>query len=117
ASIAIECGLPAGALNVVTGTGPEAGAALVAHGGVRKIAFTGSLRAGREIAHIAADRILPLTLQLGGKSPNLVFADADLSDALPGSLRAFVTNAGQICSAGTRLFLEREIHRSEERRV
>jgi len=110
ASIAIECGLPAGALNVVTGTGPEAGAALVAHGGVRKIAFTGSLRAGREIAHIAADRILPLTLELGGKSPNLVFADADLAQAVPGSLRAFVTNAGQICSAGTRLFLEREIH-------
>ena len=110
ASIAIECGLPAGALNVVTGTGPEAGAALVGHGGVRKVAFTGSLRAGREIAHIAADRILPLTLELGGKSPNLVFADADLSQAVPGSLRAFVTNAGQICSAGTRLFLEREIH-------
>ena len=110
ASIAIECGLPAGALNVVTGTGPEAGAALVAHGGVRKIAFTGSLRAGREIAYIAADRILPLTLELGGKSPNLVFADADLAQAVPGSLRAFVTNAGQICSAGTRLFLEREIH-------
>ena len=110
ASIAIECGLPAGALNVVTGTGPEAGAALVAHGGVRKIAFTGSLRAGREIAHIAADRILPLTLELGGKSPNLVFADADLAQAVPGSLRAFVTNAGQICSAGTRLLLEREIH-------
>ncbi len=110
ASIAIECGLPAGTLNVVTGTGPEAGAALVAHGGVRKIAFTGSLRAGREIAHIAADRILPLTLELGGKSPNLVFADADLAQAVPGSLRAFVTNAGQICSAGTRLFLEREIH-------
>src|SRR5207249_5780327 len=117
ASMAIECGLPAGALNVVTGTGPEAGAALVAHSGIRKVAFTGSLRAGREIAHIAADRILPLTLELGGKSPNLVFADADLAQAVPGSLRAFVTNAGQICSAGTRPFLEREIHRSEERRV
>src|SRR5439155_135235 len=83
-----DCGLPAGALNVVTGTGPEAGAALVAHGGVRKVAFTGSLRAGREIAHLAADRILPLTLELGGKSPNLVFADADLEHAVPGSLRA-----------------------------
>ena len=110
ASMAIECGLPAGALNVVTGTGPEAGAALVAHGGVRKVAFTGSLRAGREIARVAADRILPVTLELGGKSPNLVFADADLEQAVPGSLRAFVTNAGQICSAGTRLLLERGIH-------
>ena len=110
ASMAVECGLPAGALNVVTGTGPEAGAALVAHGGVRKVAFTGSLRAGREIAHLAAERILPLTLELGGKSPNLVFADADLEQAVPGSLRAFVTNAGQVCSAGTRLLLERGIH-------
>src|SRR5206468_4178418 len=82
ARMAVDCGLPAGALNVVTGTGPEAGAALVAHGGVRKVAFTGSLRAGREIAHIAADRILPLTLELGGKSPNLVFADADLERAV-----------------------------------
>src|SRR5439155_915456 len=110
ARMAVECGLPAGALDVVTGTGPEAGAALVAHGGVRKVAFTGSLRAGREIAHLAADRILPLTLELGGKSPNLVFADADLERAVPGSLRAFVTNAGQVCSAGTRLLLERGIH-------
>src|SRR5207249_2605005 len=98
------------ALGGETGTGPEAGAALVAHGGVRKVAFTGSLRAGREIAHLAADRILPLTLELGGKSPNLVFADADLERAVPGSLRAFVTNAGQVCSAGTRLLLERGIH-------
>jgi aldehyde dehydrogenase (NAD+) len=110
ARMAVECGLPAGVLNVVTGTGPEAGAALVAHDGVRKVAFTGSLRAGREIAHIAADRILPLTLELGGKSPNLVFADADLEQAVPGSLRAFVTNAGQVCSAGTRLLLEGGIH-------
>ena len=110
ARLAGECGLPAGVLNVVTGTGPEAGAAMVAHGGVRKVAFTGSLRAGREVAHLAADRILPLTLELGGKSPNLVFADADLEQAVPGALRAFVTNAGQVCSAGTRLLLERGIH-------
>ncbi|HSV07127.1 MAG TPA: aldehyde dehydrogenase family protein [Candidatus Binatus sp.] len=110
ARLAVECGLPPGVLNVVTGTGPEAGAAIVAHGGVRKVAFTGSLRAGREVAHLAADRILPLTLELGGKSPNLVFADADLEQAVPGALRAFVTNAGQVCSAGTRLLLERSIH-------
>jgi len=110
ARLAADCGLPPGVLNVVTGTGPEAGAAIVAHGGVRKVAFTGSLRAGREVAHLAADRILPLTLELGGKSPNLVFADADLEQAVPGALRAFVTNAGQVCSAGTRLLLERGIH-------
>jgi aldehyde dehydrogenase (NAD+) len=110
ARIAAECGMPAGVLNVVTGTGPEVGAALVKNEGVRKIAFTGSVRAGREIGRIAADRIIPLTLELGGKSPNLVFADADLAQAVPGSLRAFCGNAGQVCSAGTRLLVQREIH-------
>ena len=106
----LECGLPAGVLNVVTGTGDEVGAPLVAHPGVRKVAFTGSVRAGREVGKIAAERILPLTLELGGKSPNLVFADADLSLAVPGSLRAFVLNAGQVCLAGTRILVERGIH-------
>jgi len=110
ARIAAECGLPAGVLNVVTGTGPELGALLVEHPDVRKVAFTGSIRAGREIGKIAADRILPLTLELGGKSPNLVFSDADMSQAVPGSMRAFVTNAGQVCMAGTRLLLQKEIH-------
>ena len=110
ARIACECGLPPGVLNVVTGTGPEAGAAIVEHPQVRKVAFTGSLRAGKEIGHIAADRILPLTLELGGKSPNLVFADADMAKAVPGSLRAFVANAGQVCSAGTRLLVEKSVH-------
>jgi aldehyde dehydrogenase (NAD+) len=110
ARIACECGLPNGVFNVVTGTGPEAGAALVEHPDVRKVAFTGSLRAGREIGHIAADRILPLTLELGGKSPNLIFADADMSQAVPGALRAFVTNAGQVCSAGTRVLVEKSVH-------
>ena len=112
ARIAVECGLPRGALNVVTGTGPEAGAALVEHPDIRKIAFTGSVRAGKEIGRIAADRILPLTLELGGKSPNIVFADADMTQAVPGSLRAFVLNAGQVCMAGTRLLVQREIHDS-----
>jgi len=105
-----ECGLPRGVLNVVTGTGPEAGAALVAHRDVRKVAFTGSVRAGREVGRIAAERIVPLTLELGGKSPNVVFADADLRQAVPGSLRAFVMNAGQVCLAGTRIVVERPIH-------
>jgi aldehyde dehydrogenase (NAD+) len=110
ARIATECGLPAGVLNVVTGTGPELGALLIEHPDVRKVAFTGSIRAGREIGKIAAERILPLTLELGGKSPNLVFSDADMSQAVPGSMRAFVTNAGQVCMAGTRLLLQKEIH-------
>lgn len=105
-----ECGLPAGVLNVVTGSGPEAGAALVQHDSVRKIAFTGSLRAGREIGRMAAERILPLGLELGGKSPNIVFADADLDDAVAGAVKAFTMNAGQVCSAGTRCLVAREIH-------
>jgi aldehyde dehydrogenase (NAD+) len=110
ARIALECGLGKGVFNVVTGTGPEVGAAIVEHPRVRKVAFTGSLRAGVEIGRIAAERILPLTLELGGKSPNLIFADADMSQAVPGSVRAFVTNAGQVCSAGTRILVEESVH-------
>jgi len=105
-----ECGLPPGVVNVVTGSGPEAGAALVAHRNVRKVAFTGSVRAGREVGKIAAERIIPLTLELGGKSPDIVFADADLKQAVPGALRAFVFNSGQICTAGSRILVERPIH-------
>jgi aldehyde dehydrogenase (NAD+) len=110
ARLAVECGMPKGVLNVVTGTGAEAGAPIVENPDVRKVAFTGSLRAGREIGRIAADRILPLTLELGGKSPNIVFADADMMQAVPGSLRAFVVNCGQVCMAGTRLLVQREIY-------
>ena len=111
AKMAVEtCGLPAGVLNVVTGFGPEAGAALVANKGVRKVAFTGSVRAGREVAKIAAERIIPVTLELGGKSPNIVFADADMEAAIRGSLLAFSANTGQICTAGTRLLVQKDIH-------
>jgi aldehyde dehydrogenase (NAD+) len=105
-----ECGLPSGVFNVVTGIGAEAGAALVNHKLVRKVAFTGSVRAGREIGRIAAERIIPLTLELGGKSPNIVFEDADIEQAVAGSLRAIALNAGQVCSAGTRLLVQRSIH-------
>lgn len=110
ARIATEAGLPDGVLNVVTGTGQGAGQPLVEHPDVRKLAFTGSLRAGRQIGRVAADRILPLTLELGGKSANIVFADANLADAAAGAVRAFTANAGQICSAGTRLLVAEEIH-------
>ena len=79
-----ECGLPPGVLNIVTGTGNETGVALVDHPAIRKIAFTGSVRAGRLIGKAAAERIIPVTLELGGKSPNIVFADADLAQAVPG---------------------------------
>ena len=105
-----ECGLPAGIFNVVLGTGKAAGASLVEHPLVRKVAFTGSVRAGREVGRIAAERIIPLTLELGGKSPNIVFDDADMSIAVPGSAKAFVPNAGQICLAGTRCLVQENIH-------
>jgi aldehyde dehydrogenase (NAD+) len=110
ARIATESGLPDGVLNVVTGTGDTVGAAIVGHPKVRKVAFTGSVRAGREIGRIAADRIIPLTLELGGKSPNIVFADADLAAAAQGAVEAFLPNGGQSCMAGTRLLVDAEIH-------
>lgn len=110
ARLAVECGLPPGLLNVVLGAGPECGAALVSHPQVRKLAFTGSVRAGREIGRIAAERVIPLTLELGGKSPNIIFEDADLSLAIPGAVRAFVVNAGQVCLAGARLLVHRSVH-------
>lgn len=105
-----ECGLPAGIFNVVLGTGKSAGASLVEHPLVRKVAFTGSVRAGREVGRIAAERIIPLTLELGGKSPNIVFDDADMALAVPGSAKAFVLNAGQICLAGTRCLVQENVH-------
>lgn len=110
ARLATEVGFPAGVLNVVTGDGAGVGARLVAHPQVRKVAFTGSVRAGREIGRVAADRILPLTLELGGKSANIVFADADLDRAVTESLSAFTFNTGQICSAESRLLVQRAIH-------
>jgi aldehyde dehydrogenase (NAD+) len=105
-----ECGLPPGVFNVILGTGPQAGAALVSNPGVRKVSFTGSVRAGREIGHIAAERVIPLTLEMGGKSADIIFEDADLSQAIANTARAFTRNSGQICSAGTRLLVQESIH-------
>lgn len=110
ARIATQEGLPDGVLNVVLGSGSVVGTAIVEHPLVRKVAFTGSVPVGQEIGRIAADRILPLTLELGGKSANIVFADADLDLAAAEAVRAFVTNAGQVCSSGTRLLVERRVH-------
>ena len=111
AQAAVEhCGMPPGVFNVVLGEGPAAGAAVVQHEDVRKVAFTGSVRGGREVGKIAAERIIPLTLELGGKSPNIVFEDADLARAIPGSLQGFALNAGQVCSAGTRCLVQRSIY-------
>lgn len=110
ARLAGEAGFPAGAINIVLGTGPEVGEAIVRHPAVRKVAFTGSVGVGRAIGRIAAERIIPLTLELGGKSANIVFADADLELAAAEAVKAFTLNAGQVCSAGTRLLVERAIY-------
>ena len=107
ARLAQEAGLPPGALNVVTGLGEEAGAALTAHPGVRHISFTGSVPVGMAVQAAAARNIVPVTLELGGKSPQLVFGDADLGRALPFLVNAGLQNAGQTCSAASRILVER----------
>ena len=110
AQIAAEAGLPDGALNVVPGLGEEAGAALTSHPGVNHISFTGSVPVGQIIQRAAAQNVVPVTLELGGKSPQLVFADADLDRALPFLVNAGIQNAGQTCSASSRILVERKIH-------
>ncbi len=105
-----ECGLPPGVINVILGTAQDVGEPLVSHPRIRKVMFTGSVRAGREIGRVAAERIIPLTLELGGKSPNIVFDDADMDAAVAGSIQAFTMNAGQVCIAGTRLLLQSSIY-------
>ncbi|MFQ6330058.1 aldehyde dehydrogenase family protein [Nocardia sp. CWNU-33] len=110
ARLATEAGIPDGVFNVVLGKGSEAGSALVEHPLIRKLVFTGSVAVGQSIGRVAADRILPLTLELGGKSANIVFEDADLDFAATEAVRAFTTNAGQVCSSGTRLLVQRSIH-------
>lgn len=107
ADLVAEVGFPDGALNIVTGLGPEAGAALAAHPGIEHVSFTGSPPTGSGVAQEAARRHCPVTLELGGKGPQIVFADADLDAALPVLVNAIVQNAGQTCSAGSRLLVER----------
>ena len=107
ARIAAEAGLPPGALNVVPGLGEEAGAALSGHPGVRHLSFTGSVAVGRAVQAAAAANVVPVTLELGGKSPQIVFADADLDAALPLLVGAGIQNAGQTCSAASRILVER----------
>jgi aldehyde dehydrogenase (NAD+) len=110
AEIAAACGLPDGALNVVTGTGEEVGAALAGHPGIDFVTFTGSNEVGTLVQQAAAKNAVKCVLELGGKSPQIVFADADLDRALPIVVRAIVQNAGQTCTAGSRLLVQREIH-------
>lgn len=110
ARLAIEAGIPAGVLNVIVGRGSEIGPAMVEHPKMRKVSLTGSVRVGQELGRLAADKILPLTLELGGKSANIVFADSDVDAAAKGSVQAFTWNSGQWCCAGTRLLVEDSIH-------
>ncbi len=107
AELALEAGLPSGALNIVTGYGGEAGARLSAHPDIDHISFTGSPETGALVQKAAADNNRPVTMELGGKSPQIVFGDVDLDTALPVLTNAFIQNAGQTCSAGSRLLIER----------
>ena len=106
--LCLEAGVPDGVINILTGMG-DAGAALSSHPGIDKIAFTGSTGVGEKILHAAAASMKRVTVELGGKSPNIVFADADLDKAVPAAAMAVFANAGQICSAGTRLFVQSSI--------
>jgi acyl-CoA reductase-like NAD-dependent aldehyde dehydrogenase len=108
AKLTIEAGMPAGVFNVVHGDGPTTGAALVAHPDVPKLTFTGSTATGQAILRSAADRIKSVHLELGGKTPNLVFADADVDQAIAGSLFTAFYNTGQICTSGSRLLVQKK---------
>ena len=110
AELARRAGLPDGALNVVPGLGAEAGAALTAHPGVHHVSFTGSVGVGKLIQETTARNVVPVTLELGGKSPQLVFDDADLDAALPYLVNAGIQNAGQTCSASSRILVQRGVY-------
>ena len=110
AELCMEAGLPPGVLNVLTGFGETCGAPLAAHGGVDKVAFTGSTEVGRLILKAAAGNLKKVTLELGGKSPNIVLEDADLNLAIPGAASAIFFNHGQCCCAGSRLFVQEKIY-------
>ncbi|HET9464813.1 MAG TPA: aldehyde dehydrogenase family protein [Gemmatimonadales bacterium] len=104
-------GLPPGVVNIVTGDGPGAGAPLVSHPAVRKIAFTGSAEVGRTIMRTAADQLKRVSLELGGKSPNIFFSDADFENAVDGALFGTFINQGEVCSAGSRVLVQRDIYK------
>lgn len=110
--LALEAGLPQGVVNVVTGFGRTTGKALVSHPGVDMVTFTGGTMSGREIAKIAGERLIPSIMELGGKSPNVVFEDADMEQAVLGSSFAIFSNGGQSCIAGSRIFVQDLIYRS-----
>jgi aldehyde dehydrogenase (NAD+) len=108
--LVLEAGVPPGVVNIVPGYGETAGAALAAHSGVDKVAFTGSHVTGQSIVRASAGNLKRVSLELGGKSPDIVFADADMDTAIPGAAMAVFANSGQICSAGTRMFVEQKVY-------
>jgi acyl-CoA reductase-like NAD-dependent aldehyde dehydrogenase len=108
--LALASGLPPGVLNVIPGTGSEAGAALASDPDINQLTFTGSVDVGVQVAKVAAENVVPVIMELGGKSPNIVFADADLDLTIQGVANAIFQNAGQTCSAGSRLLVERRVH-------
>jgi aldehyde dehydrogenase (NAD+) len=108
--LALEAGIPAGVLNILPGPGSSVGMALVSHPGVDKISFTGSPPVGKQIASAAAPNVTRLTLELGGKSPNIVFDDADLDAAVKGSSAGIFFNSGQVCSAGSRILVQEGVY-------
>src|ERR671919_638985 len=110
AELCLEAGVPEGVVNVVPGFGEEAGQALAQHYDVDKLAFTGSTEVGRKILHASEGNLKRVTLELGGKSPNIVFADANMKRASKGSMQGVFVNSGQVCTAGTRILVERAVH-------
>jgi acyl-CoA reductase-like NAD-dependent aldehyde dehydrogenase len=106
----IEAGMPAGVVNILAGAGAVVGMGLVKHPGVDKVAFTGSTSVGKEVMRSAADTVKRLTLELGGKSPNIVFADSDLEAAVRGAANGIFYGKGEVCAAGSRLFVEKKVH-------
>jgi aldehyde dehydrogenase (NAD+) len=117
ARLALEAGIPPGVVNVVTGYGEEAGAAVPAHPRIRRMSFTGSPETGESIMAACAKNLTPLHLELGGKSPQVVFADADLDAAIPAMVAGITLNTGQICAAGSRVVVERSVHREVVGRI
>ena len=115
--ICSEAGMPAGALNVIPGLGPETGKFLSEHKGINHISFTGSVNTGKKIQKSASLNIIPVTLELGGKSPQIVFSDADINKALPYLLMAGLQNAGQTCSASSRILIHKNIYKEVENKL
>src|SRR5688500_2979448 len=113
--LCIEAGMPSGVFNIVHGTGPKVGSAIVAHKDVKAISFTGGTKTGEEIARTAAPLFKKLSLELGGKNPNIIFADCNYDEMLAETGRAAFANQGEICLCGSRIFVERPMYEQFKR--